>query len=466
MLWNAWMSVVMELKPACARTRTFFWMVLALMAISIRPELAGVTSFVRALGLSDVCYDRLLDCLHSQSINVEALTKIWVRLVLKIFPNPMIVNDRLVLLGDGIKISKEGKKMPAVKYLHQESDSNTKAEYIMGHSCQALSLLVSAIGTFFAVPLTCRIHEGIKFSNRDKTTLLDKMVALVMSLNIPKSCYLVADNYYANQKMIKGLRSQNHHLVSRLQNKAVAYEPVSTESNGKRRGRPKKYGNKIKLKTLFFDLSQFTTIGSPVYGEKNTSIQYRVSQLYWRCAGTMVLIVHVIHPKRGRIILMTTDLTLSPTDLIILYALRFKIEFSFKQSVRVLGTYAYHFWMKSMTPISRCSGDQYLHRETKEYRDSVIRKISAYHRHIQLGLIAQGLLQYLACTMTDTVWKNFGSWLRTVRSGIPPSEQVTALALKHSVPEFLSNTIGHAIFKKFLMVRIDLSRSDGINLTA
>ena len=190
------------------------------------------------------------------------------------------------MLGDGIKIAKEGRKMPAVKYLHQDSDSNSKAEFIMGHSCQALSMLVGAIGTFFAVPLICRIHEGIVLSNRDKTTLLDKMVSLVTSLNMKRACYLVVDNYYANQKMIKGMLSQNHHLVTRLQNKAVAYESVPIPT-GFRRGRPKKYGEKIKLKKLFDDLSAFHTIESPVYGEKNISIQYRVSQLYWRSAGMM-----------------------------------------------------------------------------------------------------------------------------------------------------------------------------------
>ena len=119
-----------------------------------------------------------------------------------------------------------------------------------------------------------------------------------------------------------------------------------------------------------------------------------------------------------------------------------------------------------MTPISRRSGNQHLHHKSKEYRDAVTRKISAYHRHIQLGLIAQGLLQYLSCTMPETVWKRFGSWLRTIRQGIPPSEHVAALALKHSLPEFLVDVSTYAIFKKFLIERIDFHRSDGINLAA
>lgn len=58
-------------------------------------------------------------------------------------------------LADGIKAPKEGKRMPAVKHLHQHSASNAKPEFIMGHSLQALSLLVQAPGgQVAAVPLT------------------------------------------------------------------------------------------------------------------------------------------------------------------------------------------------------------------------------------------------------------------------------------------------------------------------
>jgi glycosidase len=69
--------------------------------------------------------------------------------------------------------------MPAVKKLHQESQNNTKPEYIFGHSCQTIAIVVNAASSFFALPLACRIHEGLVFSNRDQRTLLDKMVESV-----------------------------------------------------------------------------------------------------------------------------------------------------------------------------------------------------------------------------------------------------------------------------------------------
>src|ERR1019366_1623734 len=121
--------------------------------------------------------------------------------------------------------------------------------------------------------------------------------------------------------------------------------------------------------------------------------------LLWRPVGILVRFVVVLHPLRGAILLMCTDLTLSPLDIIRIYGLRFKIEVSFKQALHVIGAYAYHFWMAAMTPLRRVSGNQYLHRKSDDYRDAVRRKIAAYHRYIQLGLIAQGLLQILSATI-------------------------------------------------------------------
>jgi hypothetical protein len=135
---------------------------------------------------------------------------------LRLFPAPMRVNGRLVLVGDGIKIPKRGKKMPAVKLLHQQSESNTKPEYIMGHSLQAVGLLAQAAQSVFAVPLAARIHEGLVWSNRDRRTLLDKMLILIDSLAINDPFYFVADAYYAAHKMVNGLIKLGNHLITRV----------------------------------------------------------------------------------------------------------------------------------------------------------------------------------------------------------------------------------------------------------
>lgn len=238
-------------------------------------------------------------------MNPDRLARFWTALIIKIHPGITHVNSRLVLVGDGLKVPKTGKKMPAVKLLRQESENNTKPEYI--------------------------------------------------------------------------------------------------------RGRPRKYGMKVKLRAFLDDPAKMQAAPSPVYGETKTSIKFLSMDLFWRPIGVLVRFVAVRHPARGFIILMSTDLTLAPLEIIRLYGLRFKIELSFKQALRTIGVYAYHFWCAKIIPLTGASGNQSLLFKPMKYRLAILRKLNAYHRHIQVGIITQGLLQYLASVFPTLVWSSFGS---------------------------------------------------------
>jgi len=68
--------------------------------------------------------------------------------------------------------------------------------------------------------------------------------------------------------------------------------------------------------------------------------------------------------------------------------------------------------------------------------------------------------------MSDPVWRSFGFWMRTLRPGLAPSELVTAIALRNTLPEFLADNHNNTNLTKFLLKRIDIERSEGIRLVA
>ena len=134
-LWTAFWRALQPLRPACARTSTFLWLGVILAALCLRPDLAGVTSLVRGLGLSKASYYCLRHFFHSPALDVELLTRLWQQTLQRLFQRRLVrVNGRAVVLVDGLKRPKQGKKMPGVKSLHQESRCNAKASFIMGHS--------------------------------------------------------------------------------------------------------------------------------------------------------------------------------------------------------------------------------------------------------------------------------------------------------------------------------------------
>ena len=273
-LWSEFIRCVCCLRSACTRHRTFLWLAVVLIAWAARPDLCGVASFVRASYLKEQYYRHILHLFHSSAVVLSRLLKAWVRLAMNLF-TPISEGEFTVVVADGLKVAKEGTKMPAVKCLHQESNNNSKAEFIMGHSIQVLSLLVTAsTGQVFAVPLVARICEGLIWGRAyDNKSLLDKLVDMLQEVAevMEKRVILVADAYYASKKIILPLLKNGHVLISRVKRTTVAYESPP-EPKVRKRGRPKKYGSKIQHQQLFKAAKSFIEATSPVYGEKGGSI--------------------------------------------------------------------------------------------------------------------------------------------------------------------------------------------------
>ena len=91
----------------------------------------------------------------------------------------LTIEDRLLFVGDGTKVSKEANYMPGVKKLHQESDNSGKPSYITGHHFGVLGLLAgNERRKIFCISIMAEIHEGVDrirdFQGKDSPILEGK----------------------------------------------------------------------------------------------------------------------------------------------------------------------------------------------------------------------------------------------------------------------------------------------------
>ncbi len=84
----------------------------------------------------------------------------------------------------------------------------------------------------------------------------DTEIIPVLSLAISLPFYFVADAYYASGKVIRSLLLQGNHLITQVRINAVAFHPAPVPKGPGTKGRPKKYGKKVQLRSLLLDTEQ------------------------------------------------------------------------------------------------------------------------------------------------------------------------------------------------------------------
>jgi len=187
------------------------------------------------------------------------------------------------------------------------------------------------------------------------------------------------------------------------------------------------YGRKLKLMKLFDTRPQdFLSAEAVVYQKKET-VRYLVLDLIWKPLKGLVRFI-LIETSRGRIILMSSDLTLEPLLALSLYTARVRIESLFASVKNLLGGLAYHFWSKYLAPVSRRPRRGSHPAPVSSRPDRTANTLAAIEKFMALHLIALGTLQLMAATFGDAVREHARCWLRTPSSAVP-SDFVSRTAL-------------------------------------
>ena len=455
-------SFLLFMRPAFSRQATYSWFVVIFVGFILRTDSFGVSSIVRALLLPAESYTCLLHFFHSSAWNAETIMAIWWQWLVKKKVAHRI-NDRLVLIGDHTKTPKDGRKIPAVSTLHQDSETGSKPSYFRGHHWGCIGILMQTCDKYFAVPLWANIQEGLTLLvNSDEKRHLPKTVQIVemakrTALAMKNEAYLVLDAYFAVGPVFLAAAEQRNgadnfvHILTWAKKNIVAYDKPPKKKK-QQRGRPRQYGKKLKLIKLFDSTAKcysFQTIEADIYGKKE-NIRYLVLDLIWKPAKGMLRFI-LIESSHGRIILMTSDLKLDPVTAIQLYCRRVTIETMFDTLKNTLGAMTYHFWSQYLSRTSRKPKKNKDQEQISTNIEKTNNTLDAIEKFVNVQLLVLGMLQLIAKQFPTEVKTKANCWLRTVSANIP-SEFVTRTALanvlKNNLYGFAKDWITQLIHQK------------------
>jgi len=437
-------TILQRFQCCFKRKETFSWFVVIVVGIIVRTNLRGVSSIVGCLHLDSCHYESMIYFFRSPAYKLHDIKRQWLNVV-QFYIKPVKIDGRSIVIGDHIKVGKEARYMPGVKKLHQDSENVGKAEYIFGHQFGMIGLLAEG-STAQCVPLNIELHDGIDeinalkddsseqtTSETTKETCIVKMIQMAGSYvnTTSEKIIFLLDAYFPSAASFNAAEAINQEhssklitLLMRAKSNTVAFEeePPKTEKPGK--GRPRIYGEKIVFKTVFKNcLETFTTIDINLYG-KNETVQYLCVDLLWKPIRRKVRFV-LVKTGAKMMILMCSDLTLDPQQIILAYSYRFKIEVSFKTLKHIIGSFGYHFWTKALPKLSRFKTKTDLTAIKKlNEKERILATTRAIEVFTFLSCIAMGILTIVSLTHPTLVWQKFSGWLRTRSSALPSVETV------------------------------------------
>lgn len=172
------------------------------------------------------------------------------------------------------------------------------------------------------------LYESFEF-------LLRAVVPLLRVI-LPNLKYVLADGAYGNKTCCLIVREFGLELISKLNRNTGLYLPY-VHKGRKKQGRPRKYGEKIDYQNIdkkYLDKS--------VKQDGILTQYYQIKGVWTKKMPCLINVVIIVKTdlstqKSGRVVLFSTDLSLSAEKIVRFYGLRFQIEFNFRDAKQYFG---------------------------------------------------------------------------------------------------------------------------------
>jgi hypothetical protein len=436
-MWTWVNKILTQFKPCFGNKRTFGWFVIIVVGLIIRTDAAGVASIVRALNLTEASYPLLLHFFRSENYLLSDLEWRWQK-ILSESSLLFRVRNMVVMIGDGVKQSKEGRYMPGVKKLRQNSENSSKGEYIFGHLFGGVGVVVgNTRQKLYCALVSLRLHDGVGAINgwlkdesyAEKSHVVKTIDDAARAALVFGPALLLLDRLYLTIPMLKALaKATMIKVVTKAKMNAKAYyhpEPKTKPGPGAKR----KKGADVKVASLFETASEsFTTVKARMYG-KTEEVSYYCENLLWGDAWYQNLRFVLVWLRGKKTILVSTDLTLSPVEIIELYCHRFKIECAFRELKQVICGFGYRFWCACAPKLSRFKPndfhqEQYKNIENERERELIVNAVKAVERFVFFGCVALGTLQMASLLFSSKFTGRAARFTRTPSKAVPSEAAV------------------------------------------
>ena len=258
---------------------------------------------------------------------------------------------------DTTLVAKVKGKMPGVQKWHDSSGNPDRGEHLIGHHWALVGLLGA---TFIArewTPLCFPILANLISGNTNSIGFVvdpngaaramkfwDAVCPLIAQLSEMlehQPMRVVADAYFAKAPFINWMLGISVHVITRMRKDAVGWDDAKPEPplppGKKKRGRPRTKPRKGKKWELAKLLKSFPTecVTVFIYGKFRTF--HVVTRDIWARDVIQKVRVVVIQTTGKPIILLSTDLTLTARQIIILYSMRFAAELGIRDAKQHFG---------------------------------------------------------------------------------------------------------------------------------
>ncbi len=223
--------------------RNSAWLLFCMIIIGFigANEMTGVTSFCRFQGPGADSYNTLLHFFRSEAWSAAMIISQWQIFVVS-RQATVIAGDRVVLAGDHTYVPEDGRHMPGVVTLHQNSETQSWPSYFRGHQQGAICLMIGTFTAAFGLPLSLGIHQGLehitneneeekdeKDSDNLKTRIIRMALDFALRHNLPS--VLTPDAYFPGASVFNlatsirsvELKQPLATLIIRAEKNCVAY---------------------------------------------------------------------------------------------------------------------------------------------------------------------------------------------------------------------------------------------------